>query len=171
MRYYLRNPDTSNHDEIVATLKRLLADTYLLYIQTQGAHWNVVGSDFPQLHTLFQTQYTELTAAVDLLAEHIRTYGAVAPASAAEFVELASFEELRFDTSSWSGSGRALDGNSLISALINQHQATIAVATHLGEITSGAIHTQNLAADRIEAHEKAVWMLTATLNRTAKRYY
>jgi len=163
MRYY-RNPDALNKDEVVKTLKQLLANTYLLYIQTQGAHWNVIGSDFPQLHTLFQTQYTALSLATDLIAEHIRTYGGVAVASASEFLTWCSkdFQEIQFTK---------FDGDSqhLLQALIDQHQATIEVASHLGDITAGAIHTQNLAADRIAAHEKDVWMLTSTLNKAATR--
>jgi starvation-inducible DNA-binding protein len=160
MRYH-RNP-AANKDEIVQLLKQLLANTYLLYIQTQGAHWNVIGNDFPQLHTLFQTQYTELTLATDLLAEHIRTYGAVAPASAGEFLELATFEENLFTKQAYGGQA---DSKFLLQMLIDQHRATIEVATQLGAITGNALHTQNLAADRIEAHEKAVWMLESTLNR------
>lgn len=162
MRYY-RNP-AANKDEIVQLLKKLLANTYLLYIQTQGAHWNVIGNDFPQLHTLFQTQYAELTLATDLLAEHIRTYGAVAPASAGEFLELATFEETQFTKLAFGGK---VDSNFLISMLVDQHRATIELATQLGNITASALHTQNLAADRIEAHEKVVWMLESTLNRSS----
>lgn len=163
MRYY-RNP-AANKDEIVHLLQQLLANTYLLYIQTQGAHWNVIGNDFPQLHTLFQTQYTELTLATDLIAEHIRTYGALAPASAGEFLELTTFEESQFAKPGSS----AVDSAFLLQMLIDQHQATIAVATQLGNATANALHTQNLAADRIAAHEKAVWMLSSTLNKSSRR--
>jgi len=160
---YRRNP-AENKDEIVQTLKQLLASTYLLYIQTQGAHWNIMGSDFPQLHTLFQTQYTELSLATDLIAEHIRTYGAIAPASAGEFLELTNFEESQFIKLA---PGGKLNSHYLLRMLIEQHQRLIELATHLGEITAGAIHTQNLAADRIAAHEKAVWMLESTLKQPA----
>ena len=168
--FYRRNP-AAQHDEIVTTLKQLLANTYLLYIQTQGAHWNVLGSDFPQLHTLFQTQYTELALAIDLIAEHIRTYDAIAPGSAAEFMELATFEEGRFAPGNWAGAGMQLDKQSLLAMLLSQHKETAKLAQKLGQISADAIHTQNLAADRIEAHEKAAWMISATMNQSAKRYY
>lgn len=164
MRYY-RNP-ASNSGEIIQLLKQLLSNTYLLYIQTQGAHWNVVGSDFPQLHTLFETQYQELVLAADLLAEHIRTYGEAAPASAGEFLKLATFEEKEFTNMS---DVTRKDSQFLIHMLIEQHQATVEVATQLGNITSNALHTQNLAADRIEAHEKAIWMLGSSLKTAARR--
>lgn len=34
-------------------LKTLLADTYTLYLKTQGYHWNVEGPHFQQLHIQF----------------------------------------------------------------------------------------------------------------------
>lgn len=165
MRYY-RNP-SADKNKVIELLQQLLANTYLLYIQTQGAHWNITGNDFPQLHTLFQTQYTELQLAVDIIAEHIRTYGAPAPGSAFDFIKLATFKEATFI------SDLAYEGNVgsefLLQTLVDQHNATIEVATHLGEITANAIHTQNLAADRIDAHEKAVWMLSTTLQGSPVR--
>ena len=164
-RFYYRNPlSLDNHDGIVELLKTLLSNTYLLYIQTQGAHWNVVGRDFPQLHELFQEQYEELAKAIDVLAEHIRTYDSFAPGSAKEFTQLATFQETAFsglDTLADERGG--VDAGYLLEMLIDQHQACVDVANQLGKITTDAIHTQNLAADRIAAHEKAIWMLSTTV--------
>lgn len=160
---YRYNPD----NEIVSSLKRLLADTYLLYIETQGAHWNIVGPEFPQLHALFEAQYTELSLANDLLAEHIRTYGASAPASAREFLSLTSIQEIAFTETSTDHS----DATFILESLIGSHEACVKTAEYLGEITGEALHTQNLAADRIEAHNKAIWMLQATLDKRAPKRY
>lgn len=164
---YRYNP-VVKREEVIFTLKQLLANTYLLYIQTQGAHWNITGSDFPQLHTLFQTQYTELALAVDLLAEHIRTYDAVAPGSAAEFIELATIEEGQFSEEGINVI--PADSRSLLSMLISHHRATAQLANKLGQLSVDAIHTQNLAADRISAHEKAIWMLSTTVSNLNKYY-
>ncbi len=41
--------------KLVALLNRQLADTLDLYSQTKFAHWNVKGSDFIQLHLLYDT--------------------------------------------------------------------------------------------------------------------
>lgn len=165
---YSRNPGRTDKRVVANKLKQLLANTYLLYIQTQGAHWNVIGSNFPQLHTLFQTQYEELSAAIDVIAEHIRTYGEMSPGSATEFKYLATFEEVPFSD------GNSLSSDALLDLLIEQHRATMEVAADLGDLTANAIHTQDLAANRIDAHEKAIWMLTSTRNKTTnknKRYY
>jgi len=149
---YRRNPT-----DVIGLLKQLLSNTYLLYIQTQGAHWNIVGNDFPQLHTLFQTQYGELVLAVDLIAEHIRTYQAAAPGSATEFLRDAAFQDLDYTHAA------RLDAQALITQLVAGHRACAGIATQLGNITAQELHTQNLAADRIAAHNKAIWMLESTL--------
>ena len=74
-------------------LSRLLADTYTLYLKTHNYHWNVEGPMFQTLHTMFETQYTELALAVDLIAERIRALGHYAPGSYAQYAKLSSISE------------------------------------------------------------------------------
>ena len=64
---------------IAEQLSILLADTYLLYLKTHNYHWNVTGRLFQTLHLMFETQYTELASAVDIIAERIRALGVHAP--------------------------------------------------------------------------------------------
>src|SRR5260221_8132402 len=85
--------DRDNRQEIAASLSRLLADSYTLYLKTHGFHWNVVGPRFYELHKLFEEQYTELQGAVDSIAERIRALGAKAPGSCGEFCKLTSLRE------------------------------------------------------------------------------
>lgn len=164
--YYRRNPDA----EIVQLLKELLATTYLVYIQTQGAHWNVVGSDFPQLHVLFEKQYEELRDAVDEIAEHIRTYDVMSPGSAAEFLDLArgasvgTFQEVDFRNHAGGAST-----SELLSALIKNHKLVSSIAKQLASITEDDPQTNDLAAERVAAHNKIVWMLESTNRRRTRR--
>jgi len=74
-------------------LSRLLADTYTLYLKTHNFHWNVTGPQFSALHTMFETQYTELALAVDLIAERIRALGEPAPGSYSAFARLSTIKE------------------------------------------------------------------------------
>jgi Ferritin-like domain len=60
---------------IARGLSKLLADSYTLYLKTHNYHWNVTGPMFNTLHLMFEQQYTELAAAVDLIAERIRARG------------------------------------------------------------------------------------------------
>jgi len=54
---------------------RLLADTYTLYLTSHNFHWNVTGPMFNSLHAMVMTQYTELSNAIDPIAERIGSLG------------------------------------------------------------------------------------------------
>jgi starvation-inducible DNA-binding protein len=85
--------EEAKRKEIAAGLSRLLADTYTLYLKTHNFHWNVTGPMFQTLHLMFETQYTELALAVDLIAERIRSLGCPAPGTYSEYAKLSSIQE------------------------------------------------------------------------------
>ena len=72
----------------------MLADSYTLYLQTHNFHWNVTGPRFRELHLMFEEQYTELAAAVDEIAERIRSLDQVAPGTYRQFSTLSSISEV-----------------------------------------------------------------------------
>lgn len=140
--------------EIAAALAKLLADTYVLYQKTHSFHWNVSGPGFPQLHELFGAQYNELWAALDEIAERIRALGALAPASGKAMAAAASIKEAE-------GAPPALE---MVKELLAGHEATIKTARPIVELAQGGGDegTADLVISRIQAHEKAAWMLRAT---------
>ena len=79
--------------KIAEGLSHLLADTYTLYLKTHNFHWNVKGPMFQTLHLMFETQYTELALAVDLIAERIRALGVPAPGPYKEYAQLSSIKD------------------------------------------------------------------------------
>ena len=93
MDIHLGIPETQRK-AIADGLSRLLADTYSLYLQTHNFHWNVSGPMFNSLHLMFETQYTELALAVDLIAERIRALGFPAPGTYSAFAKLSSVDEI-----------------------------------------------------------------------------
>lgn len=56
---------------VATILNQTLATTIDLKTQTKQAHWNVKGSDFYQLHELFDEMAGELEEYVDMVAERI----------------------------------------------------------------------------------------------------
>ena len=82
-----------DRQKIAEGLSRLLADSYTLYLKTHNFHWNVTGPMFQTLHLMFETQYTELSTAVDLIAERIRALGYPAPGTYHQFAKLTSIKE------------------------------------------------------------------------------
>ena len=71
----------------------LLADEMTLYVKTRKFHWNVSGTNFMELHKLFQQQYTELEEMIDSIAERISKLGGKAIGTMKEFVELSRLKE------------------------------------------------------------------------------
>jgi len=147
--------DADTRARITEGLSRLLADTYTLYLKTHNYHWNVTGPMFQTLHLMFETQYTELALAVDLIAERIRALGAKAPGSYAEFAALTSIPEE-------SGVRSATE---MIRDLVIGQEAVVRTARTLFPLVEDARDepTADLLTQRMQIHEKTAWMLRSLL--------
>ncbi len=146
---------SAERESIAEKLQALLADSYTLYLQTHNFHWNVTGPYFQQLHALFETHYTELALAVDEIAERIRTLGVAAPASYKAFAALSSINEI-------DGVPSAQEMLKILTAnneqVVRTCRDALLVAQEAGDESSAA-----LISDRMRVHEKAAWMLRASL--------
>lgn len=140
---------------ISGALSKLLADSYVLYTMTQNFHWNVHGQNFFSLHKLSEEQYEELGKAVDEIAERIRALGFFVEATMSSFLKLTSIEEEKAVRST----------QTYLEHLIKGHETVIrdcrALAT-LAEKNQDAA-TVDLMGRRLNVHEKALWMLRASI--------
>lgn len=140
--------------ELGNALKVALADTFVMYVQTLGCHWNVEGPDFKSLHDLFSDIYTDVQAAVDPLAEHIRSLDEYAPGSLKRFQELTTLEEdVKIPTAS-NMVLRLLETNQKVIESLNQALEQAKVANNEGVV--------NFLGGRLEIHSKWSWFLRAT---------
>jgi starvation-inducible DNA-binding protein len=64
--------------EIAVTLRRLLADVFVLYLKTKSFHWNISGRHLRDDHLLLDEHATEIFSMVDDIAERIRKLGGTA---------------------------------------------------------------------------------------------
>src|SRR6185295_4746161 len=78
---------------VVDILNTTLSDEVVLYIKTRNYHWNVVGSDFGELHKFFEGQYEELEDFMDDTAERARALGGHALGTLAEYLKTARLKE------------------------------------------------------------------------------
>lgn len=138
---------------VVKALSGVLADTYALAVKTHGAHWNVTGTGFFQLHDAFGVQYDALFTAADDLAERIRALGEAAPAGISVLAKLASI----------GGLGNDHDGHTLAKALRDDHRTLSKMCSKALAIAekAGDEATVDMMVGRIEAHDKTAWMLDA----------
>ncbi len=140
---------------VAAKLSTVLADTYLLTLKTQGYHWNVTGPGFHSLHAMFGEQYAELFQAADEIAERIRALGHKAPASYAAYARLSGIRE--DDGIEEAGEMvRMLAGDH--ARLARSARAAMEAAAEAGDDVSADMMT-----GRMTAHDKAAWMLKASL--------
>lgn len=140
---------------VVDSLSTLLASSYTLYLKTHNYHWNVTGPMFTTLHTLFETQYTELALAVDQIAERIRTVGAFAPGSYTAFAKLTTVKE---------ENGRPMAA-AMIRNLVSDQEAIAKAARSViaAADKAGDQATVDLATRRLDVHQKNAWMLQSHL--------
>jgi starvation-inducible DNA-binding protein len=61
--------------DISATINRLLADAFALYLKTKNFHWHMSGPHFRDYHLLLDEQSEQIFATTDPLAERVRKIG------------------------------------------------------------------------------------------------
>lgn len=151
------NIGISNKDrkEIAEGLSRLLADSYMVYLKTHNYHWNVTGKLFHSLHEMFEEQYTELAAAIDVIAERIRAIGYRAPGSFREYKELTSIDE---DTDQ----PEALE---MVRRLAVDNETILRTARSVLPACNKADDEASidLITERLDVHSKTAWMLRSHL--------
>ena len=138
-------------ETLIEIMRKVLADTFAMYLKSHNYHWNVEGSNFPQYHEFFGNLYEELHGAIDPIAEEIRSLNAYAPGSFTRFMELTEIEdELSIPTGIEMASRLSLDNEKVL--------MTLNMAFKLAE----QFDKQGLAdfiAGRIDVHNKHGWML------------
>ena len=144
--------------KIAEGLARFLSDSFTLYLKTHNFHWNVTGSMFNTLHTMFETQYNEQWMALDETAERIRALGFNAPGSYAEFIRLTSIPEEPglSDTADW---------REMVRQLVVGNEAVARTARKVLKTAdeAGDDPTVDLMTQRLQVHEKNAWMLRSLL--------
>ena len=147
----------NNRTEVATLLNRLLANEYILYTKTRGAHWNIQGPNFVGMHQFFQNQYEELDAIVDSTAERVRALGHFALGLLKDFINITDMLE---------NSGEFGSQKQIVQMLVNDHETIIRVIRN--EIAPIAetfrdIGTADFVTGVLEQHEKMAWMLRAHL--------
>lgn len=78
---------------VVAPLRQLWADNFVVYFKSHGFHFNVQGPTFAQDHSLLQEVYEFLWGAHDDLGEQIRQQSTLVPMKVSQVLSLSSVDE------------------------------------------------------------------------------
>ena len=138
--------------------EKLLANTYVTLMLTQNVHWHVMGPNFYGIHLMTDAQYNELQKAIDEIAEHMRAMGLDAPSGMQVYQDLATVA-VEPET--------MVSVDTMLEHLINAHTEVRANLETLAKIAAdeGDIASEDLAIERMRAHDKHRWMLKASLTQ------
>ncbi len=146
-----------NRAGVIAILSHVLSDEYVLYTKTRNFHWNVTGADFSQLHKFFESQYDEIDAIIDEVAERARSLGGQSLGSLKEFLSHTRLTETP---------GAHLESKWMLSGLLADHESLVqSLRTDVAECTEKFqdAGTSDFLTGIMEQHEKMAWMLRSYL--------
>ncbi len=140
---------------IVDCLNKALSSYIALSIKTLGFHWNVRGANFSQLHQMFEDQYKDLSASIDMLAEHIRTFNVLVQSGLSQFtMHSAINDSIITEETKW---------QDMVGELSMDYKKMIALCTEIHHASENDLVTQDLATNMIKSHTKTIWMLDSLL--------
>ena len=143
-------------EELVASLRVALANTFVMYFKVHQFHWNVEGIEFRQYHEFFNELYDDIYGAVDPLAENLRKLDAYAPRTLEEMWNHKTVTEA------------SADMILLRDVLSDSEKTNQEVIASLNKVFSLGMKANkqglcNFIADRLDTHEKHGWMLRASM--------
>ena len=140
-------------------LLKLLSDAqsslFVLFHKTWAYHWNVVGSDFTQLHKLFGKQYNTMFEEIDRISENMRYLNIKPLSSLSRMLEVTKIQ----------GSPSSTGATEMLQELLSNNIKFIELMQEISEESEEQKQyaTTNLVQDLMESHGKFVWQLRSHL--------
>src|SRR5271169_6822390 len=80
--------DNRGFSQISASLTKLLADVFSLYVKAKNFHWHISGPHFRDYHLLLDDRAGQILTAADPIAERVRKLGGTTLRSIGEIASL-----------------------------------------------------------------------------------
>ena len=143
------------NDELQQAAKIAFASQFTFYLKAHFFHWNVEGIHFQELHSLFETVYTEVYGTIDEFAEKIRSLGAYAPGSNSRFSMLTRIED----------ETEVYEAGSMVQELLEDSDKMVKILKIVYDQAeaAGEHGFSNFLAERMSSFRKHAWMLRSTL--------
>jgi len=148
-------------EKLFKLLSDAQASLFVLFHKTWIYHWNVVGPNFQQLHTLFGEQYESMFEEIDRLTEHMRYLGMKPVSTLSRVVEVSNIEQASSSASA----------EKMLSDLLKSNIDFCGMMAKVSEEAENQKQyaTTNLVQDLMEAHGKFVWMLRSFSEKPSKK--
>ena len=149
---------SSDDSSLVGSLKKMLAEAYVLYHTIHGFHWNVTGANFYEYHKLFDEIVDDIYEHIDPIAENIRKLGEKTPFVMSQLVTLSGIDETGLDAS---------DALKLVKKFYSMNEEYIDHIKKAFTVANSANEQgiANFIAERIDQHQKWSWFLKASLDK------
>ena len=149
--------DAASREKLVELLNARLADTFDLYGQLKQAHWNVKGSDFIQLHELYDAIAESVLGFVDEIAERATALGGFATGTVRMAAEASTLDEYPSDAISCEATLQ------VVADRLAAYGAALRQAIELTDSELGDLDTQDLFIEVSRAVDKHLWFVEAHL--------
>jgi starvation-inducible DNA-binding protein len=148
-------------EKLFKLLSDAQASLFVLFHKTWVYHWNVVGEDFQQLHTLFGGQYETMFEEIDRLSEHMRYLNIKPLSSLKRVLEVSGIAE----------GNSSVNAEGMISDLLKSNIQFCDMMSKISEEaeTQKSYATANLVQDLMESHGKFVWMLRSFSDKPTQK--
>jgi len=142
--------------QVCRALNELVASSTDLWSMAKTAHWNVRGSDFLQLHALFDEAAGVVYGQIDPIAERSVTLGGTVRGTVKDAAKVSRLEAFP---------GEEHSGPTLAAALLSRwlHHLAVMKMASKAATDNGDPDTANLLQEFIVEAEKVGWKLTAVL--------
>lgn len=164
-------------EKLYKLISDVQANLFVLFHKTWVFHWNVVGPDFQQLHTLFGEQYQTMFEEIDRISEHMRYMNIRPIGTLTRMVEVATIGEgSNISQIDEMGQKQIILGKPIVKAdemikrLMVDNLTLIELLTALSEEAEAQRQyaTASISQDFMESHGKFVWTLRAFVDKTSK---
>ena len=145
-------------EKLFKLLSDAQASLFVLFQKTWIYHWDVVGPDFQQLHTLFGGQYETMFEEIDTLTEHMRYLGMKPVSTLSRITEVTQIDQA-------SNSAQDIDAMEMVRQLRDDNKKIVEIFADISEEADKErqFATSNLVQSLMETHGKFHWMLRSVL--------
>jgi starvation-inducible DNA-binding protein len=148
-------------EKLFKLLSDAQASLFVLFQKTWIYHWDVVGPDFQQLHTLFGGQYETMFEEIDTLTEHMRYLGMKPVSTLTRVTEVTKINQASSD----------IDAQEMVKQLRDDNKKIIDLFADISEEADSQrqFATSNLVQSLMETHGKFHWMLRSVLENSSSK--
>ncbi|WP_420317588.1 Dps family protein [Ekhidna sp.] len=145
------------NNKLIQELNQLLSDFHLYYQNTRGAHWNIKGPRFFELHAKFEELYTEALENIDEIAERILTIGGRPDHALETYLEKSNIKSVKDES----------NDEALVKMIVNNLETLVSQENKVKELAVEAEdnETEDMMIGLVNVQEKTQWMFNSWLGK------